>query len=392
MSKDHSAAGSALGYLYQTNWALLDLLERGPDMPDARISLELFDDVAWDAGGSPSERLQLKHHLNNAAAISDKSVDLWRTMKAWIDTSAPADPTGSTLAIVTTANAAVGTAVYLLRPTTLHVSEAKRLLDDAANSSASKETAEMRAAYLRLADNDRLTFVSRIRILDGSDQVTDLEGPVRRALSWALPRNHPDLFMEMLWGWWNNEALQQLRGLRGPISVSEAQERVGEIRDQFTRDRLPTLVRLIDIDPSEIEVLFGNRTFVEQLRLIDWPEINLQKAIIDYYRANVQTTRWLDEDLIGLPDLLEFSLELVDEWKSEFEFMTLDLPIGASESMKRAAGVKLLRHLLESTTIKVRPKYEDPFFTRGKRHELADQFEVGWHPDFTSQLQKRASS
>jgi hypothetical protein len=101
----HGAAGSALGYYYQATWALLELLRRGPDMPDARISIELYDDVAWDAAGTATERLQLKHHLNAAASITDKGADLWRTIGVWMDEASPGDPTGELLAIVTTAAA-----------------------------------------------------------------------------------------------------------------------------------------------------------------------------------------------------------------------------------------------------------------------------------------------
>ena len=52
----------------------------------------------------------------------------------------------------------------------------------------------------------------------------------------------------------------------------------------------------------------------------------------------------------------------------------------------KAAGVALLRRLLESNQHKVRPRYDEPFFARGKRHELADQLLVGWHPNYEAAL------
>jgi Cap4 dsDNA endonuclease len=45
----HSAAASAAGYMYQTNWALVELLRKGQTRPDQAITLELHDDVAWTA-------------------------------------------------------------------------------------------------------------------------------------------------------------------------------------------------------------------------------------------------------------------------------------------------------------------------------------------------------
>lgn len=49
----HGAAASAVGYLYQVKWALLEVLRRAHDRPDHAISLEKLDDVAWEARGLP---------------------------------------------------------------------------------------------------------------------------------------------------------------------------------------------------------------------------------------------------------------------------------------------------------------------------------------------------
>jgi hypothetical protein len=50
---------SALGYLYQSQWPLVDLLRRAFDEPDASVTLELHDDVAWEVDGTPTELLQV---------------------------------------------------------------------------------------------------------------------------------------------------------------------------------------------------------------------------------------------------------------------------------------------------------------------------------------------
>lgn len=392
MTVEHGAAASALGYQYQTAWALWDLLLRGPDMPDASVSIEMFDDVAWDVDGTATERIQLKHHLNAAAAITDKGADLWRTIRVWLDDGSPTDPDGAALVLVTTALAPSDSGVFRLRPETLDSSEAERLLVTAAKESDAVGTAQTRKRFLGMPNADRIGLLSRVRLLDGSPQVTDIDAEVRKLLTWGMPRGREDLFMEMVWGWWNTEALAMLRGNRGPVGVGEVHEQVTDIRDQFTSDRLPTLLHLADIDKAEVERLLGDRTFVSQLQLIDWPEHNLQRALIDYHRAFVHQTRWVDDDLIGLHELLNFGIELVDEWKSEFEFMRRDLPEDASDDALKAAGVALLRGLLASTSIRVRERYDEAFFARGKRHELADQMVIGWHPHFEAALGAEVAS
>lgn len=85
----HTAAPAALGYIYQGQWPLLALLRA--DRQDCQITLELHDDVAWDRDGTPTDLLQLKHHINDVRGLGDKDADWWRTIQAWIDAHDPAD-------------------------------------------------------------------------------------------------------------------------------------------------------------------------------------------------------------------------------------------------------------------------------------------------------------
>jgi hypothetical protein len=122
------------------------------------------------------------------------------------------------------------------------------------------------------------------------------------------------------------------------------------------------------------------------MQWVAYPPRLLEKAIVDYYRAYAQTTRWLDEDLIGVAELTNFEAELVDEWEREFEWMLDTLDEGVDETIKQRAGKEMLRQLLNQTGITVRARYNDSFFARGKRHDLADSGEIGWHPDFKSRI------
>jgi hypothetical protein len=131
----------------------------------------------------------------------------------------------------------------------------------------------------------------------------------------------------------------------------------------------------------------GERAFVHQMRWVEYNEPNLRRAIIDYYRAVTQATRWLTEDLIGLHELEKFEDNLKDEWERVFADMVEDLGIGADEAAKVVAGKRLLRTLRDSTAVNVRPQYNEPFFARGRRHHLADSGDIGWHPDFQSRLE-----
>ncbi|MET8601876.1 Helicase associated domain protein [Streptomyces althioticus] len=114
-SSAHEASASALGYIFQAQLALLELLRGQEDRPDGAISLELHDDVAWEEDGRPAELLQVKHHIRSVRSLGDKDDDVWRTIQSWMDTHAPGDEYGPMLTLVTTQQARPGTAMAALK-------------------------------------------------------------------------------------------------------------------------------------------------------------------------------------------------------------------------------------------------------------------------------------
>jgi hypothetical protein len=386
MTSPHSAAASAAGYQYQTWWSLLEMLRTGPDRPDATLIIEMHDDVAWEENGTPTELLQTKHHQVTHRTLTDMGDDIWRSLRVWMDTAAPSDPAGPLLHLVSTDQAPDSSAAYALRPQSRDVPAAIERLTKAAKESTSESTERARTQFLRLGDAGRQAFVERIRVLDSAPYLEDVDARVRRELTWLLPKGHEDVFMELLWGWWDAQAVGMLRRTRTGVGVPEVNQKLNDLRDQFTLDRLPTLVDLRDVDVDNAFASSRDRPFVAQLDWINWPPVNLQKAVVDYFRAYTQTARWVTEDLIGLDELQRFEDELVDEWQREFEFMQIELGDTPTEEEKQRAGTALLRELLNATEVRVRARYDDVFFARGKRHELADSGRVGWHVDFEERL------
>jgi hypothetical protein len=241
---------------------------------------------------------------------------------------------------------------------------------------------------MKLSATSRSTFLHRILIIDGSPHADDVHAAVKSCLQWALPTGHEELFLAMVWQWWDRQSLEMLQGRLEGLDVGAAQAAIADIRDQFTSENLPTLVHLADVDEQAVGEQHRTRPFVQQMEWVAYPPRNLQKAIVDYYRAYTQAVQWVDEDLIGITELERFESELVDEWEREFEWMMDSLDDDADEKAKQAAGKALLRTLLGQTGITVRSRYNDPFFARGQRHALADRGRVGWHADFQTKIEK----
>ena len=386
-AKNHEAAGSALGYLYQTSWALLELLRQ--KRSDSTLTLEMHDDVAWDADGTATELIQVKHHIAVTGGLGDMSVDLWRTLNAWMDDGSPGDPYGPILTLVTTSIATTGSAAFFLRDNTNRDSDrALDLLDSAASSSESAQTEPWRAKFRELTPSERRTFVSRIYVADGSCRIEDIESALREVLWLVLPSGEgaQDAFVSLLMRWWNNVSIDLLRKKRNGVSRDQLQDAIASIRNSFSESSLPTLVELEDVDEEQAVGLHEDRVFVHQLRWIRVQADNLRTAIVDYHRAVTQETEWLDKDLVDIHELRDFEARLVDEWRRVFSDMLEDLPPAADEATKARYGRELFRALRDSALVVLRAQYQDAFFSRGKRHELADRKELGWHPEFEQRL------
>jgi hypothetical protein len=384
---DHSAAASVLGYLHQTRWGLLELLRARTTDPGRSLTLEMHDDIAWEQDGAPAELKQLKLHVSALRNLTDASDDMWRTLRVWMDNGRPGDPYGPILTLVTNSSAGIGSAASFLRDTGRDVTTALARLESTARDSTSKETRAAREQFLHLTTAERAAFVGRIYIADQSADIDGVNQEVAERLRPGAPTEQFDTYLDQVWAWWGRTSIALLKGERVPVPVDEMLTALERIRDQFTLDNLPLLVDIDEVDVNTVLLQHEGRPYVHQLKVLGVLPRQLQKAILDYQRAYLQDTRWLDVHLVDYDELEDFSKRLVDEWERAFDHMCSELPDSASEDDKRKAGRSLL-HTLGDSTLSIRARFQDPFHARGKRHELADLQRIGWHPDFEEHLAK----
>lgn len=386
---DHSAGASVLGYLHQTRWGLLELLQSRKTDPSRTLTLEMHDDIAWDQNGTPTELKQLKLHVSALRNLTDASDDMWRTLRVWMDNGRPKDPYGPILTLITNSSAGDGSAASYLRTSGRDVATALAKLEKTARETDAKGTRKAREQFLRLTSAERRTFVERIYVADRSLDMDGVDEEVANHLRPGAPNSTEqfEAYMDVVWGWWARTSIAMLSGKRSPMSVEEMLVALERIRDQFTIDNLPSLVDVDEIDVDTVLQLHEGRPYIQQLRLLNVRPRQLHHAILDYQQAYLQDTRWLDVHLVDYDELEKFSRKLVDEWDRAFEFMCSELPDDASEDDKRAAGRRLLE-ALSNSTLSIRTRFQEPFHARGKRHELADLQKIGWHPEFAAHLEK----
>lgn len=382
----HDASASAIGYLYQVRWALLELLRGARRQPDMSLTLEKLDDVAWqDEDGDPIEALQLKHHTVSQGSLTNKSADVWRTLRVWMDDSRLRDASGPQLTLLTTAAAPAESAAWYLRSETRDIERALSQLDDAARSSEDQTTLAARQKWLGLTDAERIGLLNRVNVLDGEVRIEGLDDALKDEVWLVAPRERAADFLAELDSWWLRVAIDLLRGARGTITGNELKAKIDDVRDRFLPDNLITIEARI----SEAEAMaqYGARPFVRQLEWIDATPVMLRHAVTDFHRAVTQTTEWLDRNLLEMTEFDSFKEALTDEWEIAFDDMLDDLPSDASDEDRKRAGKQLYRKLRDAAVVQVRPRYTEAFYARGVRHEIADSCVKGWHPDFESLIE-----
>lgn len=378
----HEAASSALGYLFQCRYALLEGLRAVPDTPQLLISIEKFDDVAFEANGEPTELIQTKHHIDKAGDLSDASVDLWKTMAIWLRRIAEdiETPFRTKFVLMTTANAPDKSAASLLRMRDRNEEAADRLLTAAAKRSKNQKITNACAAYAAQPDQVRLSLLRAVMVLDGSPNIIDVREDIERVLHHAAPRDQIEKLVERLEGWWFGAVIRVLSGASpAAMPVTAIEQRVDELREEFKRDALPVDFKGA-VPSANVIAELDKRPFVRQLRKIEIGPKRIEYAIRDYYRASEQRSRWAREDLLIDGELGHYERDLREAWEPRHAAIVEEAGSCAGEQ-KVALGQALFKWVEQDANFPLRTVRER-FLTHGSYHILANRHEVGWHPDF----------
>lgn len=387
------ASASALGYLYQCRYALLLGLQKGDDL-DLGISIERLDDVAFhEVPSSPDdarELLQFKHHIGRRGTLGDGSPDVWKTLNVWAEAvrAKRIDLNRVTLCLVTTSQANSRNAVRLLRPdpATRRPLDVLNKLMEAGAKSKNGVVVDAFARFASLTDTERRTLMQAVVLLDGASDVIDLDAALRTSVRYAAEPRHRDALIQRLEGWW----LQRLvRHLSEPtpavIPVSDIQRQVYEIGGQFRRECLPDDLSGSAL-PGDAIPADDDRIFVRQLHLIGLSETRMRYAQADHYRAFIQRSRWVKDQLIGLGEITTYEARLVDGWKERFAVMREAVPPNGDGPILAQHGHRFYEWVVSEAPARgsfwIRPDFQAEYMTKGSYHMLADVLRVGWHPDF----------
>ncbi len=382
----YSASASLLGYIYQCRLALLETLKRLKSDPNIAVAIETLDDVVFEKDGTPTDVIQVKHHISRKANLTDASTDLWKTMRIWVDLyKENVTKEGSILCLMTTESAAQNSAAIHLRIENRDITEAEKILLQTAQTSTNDTNKEAYTKFMGLTPEDRVSLLESVYILDNCPLSEDLQKHLEDALWGFCPRNQLTNFLEYLEGWWITQVVNGLSSSQSkPITSAEFDARLELLREQFKSDSLPIHPDVKAANP-DLEP-FADWIFSKQLHLIAVSSSRLTRAAKYFYMASEQRSRWVREDLLINSELEKYDDTLTEEWSILFDQIQDDITDPANEEELISSGKKVFEWVEHKADIPIRKSCTDSFITRGSYQILANQLKVGWHPQFKDRL------
>lgn len=395
-SLTHAAEGSALGFLYQSFYALRSLVMLTTD--DAAVIVEQLDDIELKADG---QRLlyQLKHSISaKPPGITLKSRPIWRTMKVWIDAlpvlnlaetrlhlvavgAIPAD--SPLLALTDDAADRVDLVAAMIR-------EAERVLG--ARESAEKsgkplpygDRVDGCRAFLALSEAERLNLLRRAAIRPNSPTIAEVEKEIAGCFHIVLPE-HRAAVARRLVEWWDRQVVYSLCGKRDRvITRAELQSQIMAIVADLEQDKLvPDFETLAPPDDYQSDGMLAR-----QIALVKGKPFDLKRAIREEWKAREQRGRWAADNPAMRAKITNYDHVLQEHWSDRHEEM-VDACTGLEANRKCESGLALLRwtHNEAPTTLQpIAVGWVAPYYVRGSYQVLAINLEVGWHPDYQSLL------
>jgi hypothetical protein len=384
---DFSATDAALGYLYQVRWALLSSLQRIARNEVFAAYLETLDDVVFERDGSATELLQMKHHCDHSANLSDASPDLWKSLRVWIEGRENGNiPKDANLYLITTSSLSEGSSAnYLMIESRDELKALERLLATVRTSHNQKNEPAYKL-FRELSLDAQKLLVASVVILPNAPNIIGVDEALRSEARLAVRRNHLDSFLVRLEGWWYKRAVGQLNDSNSfPILSSEIESELDNLREQFKPDALPLDQDILsaNVDATAYE----DAVFVHQVRLVGIGNNRIFAAIRDYYRAFEQRSRWVREDLVFVGELDRYEQLLREEWQLQFDRIADELGEAESDEIKQEVARKIYIWV-ENSCFPIRSQVKHPSMTRGSFHILSNRLKVGWHPEFMQRLRQ----
>lgn len=389
-----AAAEQALGYIYQSRFALLSLLQ----LPESTsVLIEKDDDLDFLDKDGVKTLASLKHKAVGDR-LTDLSTDFWKSVRIWLARYKRDGRSEAKLRYFLFTTAVVSTTSFLRHFLVDPPSEDKEVsLSELANDALAESKSELIGAIAKkfheLSNQEKDDFLSRIAIFDNRPRIDDVPSVIKDHYMRSIRREFRDPIFERLEGWWNDSVVNLLSAKRTEaIYGYELSDKLSAFAEEYKSDNLPITFRG-KAPAGEIDSENDPRLFVVQLREIGIASNRIRNAILNYYRAFAQRSAWARENLLVSEEMEKYEDRLVNEWNHYKNVVFENLDEESADAVLIDAGRELYKWAdLSSCNIsalRIRERVTEPYVVRGGFHILANARplpRVHWHPRFLNRI------
>jgi hypothetical protein len=392
ISNLHSADGSFLGFLYQIERAIFWL--SGSHI-DAIVGVEVDDDITIkliEGKNISTIYEQAKHSQTNRIPYSNQSLDLWKTLKIWIDAveSGRINVDIATFSLITNKKMPSTRLVYLLNSAKISdkpsITKAISELKDIARK-LPKTMVEYANSLLNCSEETLIKIVNKIVLLDNDykHNSNDIKRTIRGNLSMSddLPFNH--IYNNLL-GFVSDTLIQKWKNREaGWITVKAFNQQYSQLVADFKRKSFyEQTVDSLPVSTKDVEKNKG-RIYVEQLNRIGCSEEEVIEAIHDFIRAASERSRLAQDGEISSQKFDLYFQDLLSYWKAisrpQFKFAKPEDYIQVGYQVYYDCIV--YKGKLNSY------EPEQGYTHKGSYHYLSDKIMLGWHPQWENLKAKK---
>lgn len=358
------------------------------------VSVEVFDDIGVERLDGTKEAIQAKSALSNRNPVSDRAVDLWKTLYNWLvavqEKEIDIECTNCKLLIT--------------------VDKHGNIVDSFNNATTDEEACQAwetaKKEFYNEGEIEKKIgneYADYIQEFFSNKNRSDACSIIRKFKLETLTKNHTEslyekfqekvyiakssldiIFIYML-GWIDKQTAELAEDRKPMVIYSKG------FRNELTAKyrEVNQKLSLVEIAPKPSKNMINNeldafRVYIEQLDIVNCDYTDKIEAVSDYLRASANRTAWAEKGDISKDAVSLFSEELVRIWKNKKKI--LDITQKNSEESERG---QLLYFECKDKQVDMGSFVAPSFFTSGCFHALADDKSIGWHPEYKKILEER---
>lgn len=377
------------GYGLQVRQMLYELLNCGID---SIVSIEKFDDVGVE-NGDKKTAIQTKSALSNRNPVSDRAVDLWKTLYNWLlalkENELHLDVTLFTLVI--NVNRSGKVVKWLNQANDEEEAEiVYRKIKEEFTGEDGKYTKQSNSindyVVAFLAEENKkyaLYIIEKFKLVVVGEEHTKVVYDEFIAKTY-LPQDIRQLVFDKMLGWIDKIiAMQVENGQVMQIAKTTFNNEMTLIQKLVNQNKC--LVELAS-NPTNTEIELQQneyKTYLRQLRIIDLEYDDQLTAINDYLKAAVNRTMWAANGDINEEVLKRYYEDLQERWRTKRKLIEMD-----KDGWEESKRGRYLYYMCQDEDICNSIIMTPRSFKNGCYHELSDQQQIGWHPNYKQKLKE----